>query len=263
MNKDNTHNQNTDILIIFNSADFCIFMNSLTISKSSSKLILPNGRRINLIIRHSRKARHILIRIDDRTGHVLLVLPMQAELPTGLAFVKSKTRWIQNQLEKIPSIIPFNPGVTLPIYGRDITFNRLVDPTQKLSNTENSVYLQSTNQSFTDDVSSWLKLKARHIITSHAEILAQEIEKPFTKLRISDPVSRWGSCSASGRLSFSWRLILSPPEVLHYVVAHEICHLKEMNHGPKFWVLVASLCKDHKVYRNWLKKNGSVLRRYG
>ena len=104
-------------------------MDSLKNPLSSPKLILPNGRQIDLMIRHSKKARHILIRIDDRRGLVELVLPMRAELPTGLAFVESKTRWIQNQLEKIPPIISFNPGVTLPIYGKNITFNRLVDPT--------------------------------------------------------------------------------------------------------------------------------------
>lgn len=263
MNKDNTRIQNTNIQIIYNSADFYKIMDPIKNPLSSTKLILPNGMQINLMIRHSRKARHILIRIDDRYGQVELVLPMRADLLTGLAFVKSKTRWIQNQLEKISPIISFDPGVTLPIYGRNVTFNQLVDSTQKFSNTKNSIYLQRTDRNFTDDLTCWLQLEAKRIITSYAEGLAQEIGKPITKLRISDPVSRWGSCSASGRLSFSWRLILSPPEVLHYVVAHEICHLREMNHGPRFWALVESLCNNHQVYRKWLKKNGSILRRYG
>jgi len=85
------------------------------------------------------------------------------------------------------------------------------------------------------------------------------METKFSRLTIRDQKSRWGSCSASGALSYSWRLVLAPPSVLDYVAAHEVAHLREMNHGPKFWRLVLTHCAHSRQAKEWLKRNGREL----
>jgi predicted metal-dependent hydrolase len=84
----------------------------------------------------------------------------------------------------------------------------------------------------------------------------------FHKISVRDQSSRWGSCSASGQLSFSWRLILAPSFVLDYVAAHEVAHLAQMNHGPKFWALVARHCLDLEKARVWIRRHGRDLHSY-
>ncbi len=81
----------------------------------------------------------------------------------------------------------------------------------------------------------------------------------YHKIAIRDQKTRWGSCSATGTLSFNYRLMLAPPRVLDYVVVHELCHLTHMNHSKAFWDMVASILPDYKEYRKWLKDNGHTL----
>ena len=78
-------------------------------------------------------------------------------------------------------------------------------------------------------------------------------------IRFKDTSSRWGSCTADGSLSFSWRIMMAPPPVIDYLVAHEVAHLREMNHGPRFWKLCKELCTDTERCKAWLKRNGSAL----
>jgi len=93
--------------------------------------------------------------------------------------------------------------------------------------------------------------------------MAASIEEKAGRISVRDTRSRWGSCSAKGNLSFSWRLILAPEFVLNYVVAHEVAHLIERNHGPKFWKLVARLDDQADAARKWLRRNGEALHRMG
>ena len=83
------------------------------------------------------------------------------------------------------------------------------------------------------------------------------------RITLRDQKSRWGSCSSAGQLSFSWRLVLAPPFVLDYVAAHEVAHLAEMNHGPRFWRLVAKTLPAFEEAKVWLRIHGMDLYRYG
>jgi len=112
-------------------------------------------------------------------------------------------------------------------------------------------------------VADWLKKSARAEISKRTELSAQSIGQRVARLSVRDTRTRWGSCSEDGHLSFSWRLILAPEMVLDYVVAHEVAHLAELNHGHSFWRLVDQLCPGNKVPRHWLKRYGATLHRYG
>jgi hypothetical protein len=108
----------------------------------------------------------------------------------------------------------------------------------------------------------FLKREARKMFEARAFHYAELVGVQPKRITVRDTASRWGSCSTTRSLSFSWRLILAPPFVLDYVVAHEVAHLKHMNHGPRFWSLVRELVGDVEAPQAWLSKNGPLLHRY-
>ncbi|HGG06475.1 MAG TPA: M48 family peptidase, partial [Aliiroseovarius sp.] len=103
------------------------------------------------------------------------------------------------------------------------------------------------------------KHHARQRLGEASDRYAAALGRPYSGLSLRDTRSRWGSCSAEGRLMYSWRLIMAPPEVLDYVAAHEVAHLAEMNHSPAYWAGLARLMPDYKAPRLWLRKNGADL----
>lgn len=111
-------------------------------------------------------------------------------------------------------------------------------------------------------VETMLKSLARDRLEETSRRHAGSLGRPFSALALRDTRSRWGSCSSAGRLMYSWRLIMAPPEVLDYVAAHEVAHLAEMNHSPAFWRTVKQLCPGYEAPRAWLRREGAGLHRY-
>lgn len=226
-------------------------------------LALPSGGVITLNLRRSARARHILIRIDESDGGVELVLPRRAALRDGLAFAHARANWIEVRLEGLPPKVPFRHGTVLPLLGEPLTLSRPVNGAKRTRRVGGDLLVPGDDGIFAERVRRWLIAEARREIGERAESLARRVERPIRRLSIRDPATRWGSCSAAGGLSFSWRLILAPPAVLDYVVAHEIAHLRELNHSARFWSEVAGLVGEFKAERTWLRRNGTRLRRYG
>jgi predicted metal-dependent hydrolase len=108
-------------------------------------------------------------------------------------------------------------------------------------------------------IADFLKREAKRRIEVLVEKHTTAIGKRAKAIRYRDTTSRWGSCTADGTLSFSWRIMMAPSAVINYLVAHEVAHLKQMNHGPKFWKLCTELCPDTEECRAWLKRNGAAL----
>ncbi|MEO1346883.1 MAG: SprT family zinc-dependent metalloprotease, partial [Pseudomonadota bacterium] len=111
-------------------------------------------------------------------------------------------------------------------------------------------------------VAGYLKARARDVLAGASDHYAARLGRPYTGLSLRDTRSRWGSCSSSGRLMYSWRLVMAPEDVSTYVAAHEVAHLAEMNHSPAFWSIVADLCPDYETQRLWLRHEGTSLHRY-
>lgn len=227
------------------------------------QLALSDGREIELQLRRSARARRIMLRIDDADGEVELVLPRRAAISDGLAFANSKAGWIAARLNGLPPAVPFRPGSVLPVLGESVALMGPLNGAKRVRRAEDTLQVPGDGDAFAGRVRRWLIAEARREIGGRAEKLALEVERPIKRLAIRDPATRWGSCSAAGGLSFSWRLILAPPEVLDYVVAHEIAHLRHMNHGRRFWALVEKLVGDCSAHKTWLRRNGTQLRRYG
>lgn len=102
-----------------------------------------------------------------------------------------------------------------------------------------------------------LREQARKTLTAKSYEYAKRLGVSFQKIRIGSQRTRWGSCSSKGTISYNWKLILMPEEIMDYVVVHELCHLKEMNHSIMFWQLVASILPDYATRRTWLKQHGN------
>ena len=226
-------------------------------------LALPGGGNISLALRRSMKARHILIKIDDASGEVELVLPRRAAIRDGLAFAQERAGWIEDRLGALPAAVPFRAGTVLPLIGKPLLLGRPRNGARRVRRVGGLLEVPDTDRQFAERVRRWLIAEARREIGERANALAARIDRPIRRLAIRDTATRWGSCSAAGGLSFSWRLVLAPPRVLDYVVAHEVAHLREMNHGGRFWRLVHELAGDPMAERAWLRRNGSRLRRYG
>ena len=117
----------------------------------------------------------------------------------------------------------------------------------------------SPNNMATDLFTNWYKQQAQELISNLTEKLAQKHKLKYNQIKISNAKTRWGSCSAQGNLSFSWRLIMAPPEAIEYVIIHELAHLEHLNHSTAFWQKVASMLPDYKKHRTWFKANGGTL----
>ncbi|WP_316353764.1 M48 family metallopeptidase [Candidatus Trichorickettsia mobilis] len=220
-------------------------------------ILEQHGEALKVPVRRSQKAKRIGIRITYKSS-VELVLPSGVKPEIGHKFLLSKEHWIRKKLQKaiISSQIPSN---IIPILGK--SYNMLChqadDNSVKLQHECIEVYSRDNN--YHDVLKNFLKgILLQKIIILAAPIIT-EYKLRYNKIRITSNVSKWGSCSSKGNLSFNWRLVFAPEEVLQYVVIHEICHLKEMNHSKNFWHLVSIIEPDYLLPKLWLRKNGHLL----
>ncbi len=203
------------------------------------------------------------LRLDPRDGAVVLVLPHRVPLGQAIAFAHDHSAWLASRLAALPHRIAFADGATVPVAGQPHLLRH--DPQGRCGvwAADGLIHVSGRSEHFARRVADWLKTRARADITRQAPPLAAAVGGRIAQIRLRDTRSRWGSCNARGHLAFSWRLVLAPPEVLGYVVAHEVCHLVEMNHSPAFWRLVETLTPDSATARHWLKRHGADLHRYG
>ncbi|MCZ2327974.1 M48 family metallopeptidase [Bartonella sp. F02] len=226
------------------------------------KDLIFSGRVIPLHVREYAYARRFTLRIDVRTQKVFLTIPPAINLCTVERFIDKHRTWIESQLSRENYSI--KEGVKIPLLGIAHTITRkegrgVFEIIEGDTTQEPKIVIYSRAEHLPRRVADVLKKQAEIIITPLVTHYAQKVEREVKSVRYKDTKSRWGSCSVDGRLSFSWRLIMAPKEIIEYVVAHEIAHLIEMNHGIRFWTLCEKLYPGSKTYRAWLKKNGHTL----
>jgi len=219
-------------------------------------------REIPLLVSRNPRARRISIRLDG-VGAVRLVLPKRTPLRHGLDFAEGKADWIVGHLDSLPALVPFEPGAIVPVLGVEHVISHRATARRGVWRADGIIWVSGEAQHLSRRVRDFLKAEARSEISARARAKALIVGRPIRRITLRDTTSRWGSCGADGNLSFSWRLILAPEAVLDYVVAHEIAHLKEMNHGRRFWSLVGRLTGDVARPRRWLRDRGDHLLRYG
>lgn len=215
-------------------------------------------------IRRHPKARRIRLSLDRVTGDVVLTLPPGVPKSAGLAFARKQSRWIAHQRAQMPEAIPFIPGAVVPIHGHAMRLDHI--PTMigiHMEPESGRVIAGGPTHNFAKRFDAWIKAHARDHLCGRVRHFAKRVDRPVGRIRLGDTRSRWGSCSSTGTLSLSWRLVCAPRFVSDYVVAHEVAHLVELNHSARFWQVVEDLVGDPGQARQWLRKDGGALHRLG
>jgi len=226
-------------------------------------LTLAGDPALTVTLRRSARARRISLRVSRLDGQITLTLPARASQRLGESFLAERAGWLRAAVAEVAPQLVVAPGLSLPVEGRMLQLCRAPLRTIRVEGADLLIPERGRPGAL---VANWLKALARARITPaidrHTAVLGSAAQRPPGTLRLADPRGRWGSCAASGNLMLSWRLILAPPGVLDYVVAHEVAHLAQMNHSPAFWAEVARLMPDHAIHRAWLRRHGAGLHRY-
>ena len=231
--------------------------------EAALKILRLEEREVPLLLRRDRRARRLTLRLDEASGAVHLVLPHGVAQAEGLDFARRRSPWILKQLAELPPRVPFVEGARVPYLDVPHEIRHAPGQRRAVRREGGAIWVSGFAEHLPRRVADFLKAEARHELGERSRDKAARIGRRVARVSVRDTRSRWGSCSADGRVNFSWRLILAPEAVLDYVVAHEVAHLEQMNHGPRFWSLVARLTSDTEAARRWLRKEGRGLLRYG
>ena len=226
------------------------------------------GGKPPLTLRRNARARRMILRVDRHGTGVVLTVPMRTSRQRALEFARTHSQWIESRLAAASKRVVFAQGAVIPLRGKEymITITggvrgavRVEPPSAEASG---HIEVPGDSTHAARRLREWLKAECKKDLIAASAAHAKAMGVKFHKISVRDQSSRWGSCSASGQLSFSWRLILAPSFVLDYVAAHEVAHLAQMNHGPKFWALVARHCPDLEKARVWIRRHGRDLHSY-
>lgn len=210
-------------------------------SSARSDAALEAQLPVPIDIRPLKSARRFRLRFDEASGRLKLTCPARASRRSALAWAAEQHAWIEAQLARVAPPEPFAPGATIPIEGRDV---RLVwQPAARRAPTlaDDTLSCGGPIEGFARRIETYLKRHALDLMSREAAAFAEAAGVSVAAISIGDAGSRWGSCSSARRIRLSWRLVLAPPPVRRYVVAHEVAHLVHLNHGPEFKALEARL----------------------
>lgn len=223
-------------------------------------LTFPGDPPVDIHLRRSARARRLSLRVSRLRGSVTLTVPERAPQAEAVAFATEKLDWIRGHLAQLAPETLVDIGASLPVEGEMRVIQR--GTTRSLALAPGAVIVPGSVRAVPARVGGFLKEVARDRLAAASDRYAGTIGRSYAKLVLRDTRSRWGSCSSEGRLMYSWRLILAPPAVLDYVAAHEVAHLAEMNHSPRFWTIVEDICPGYRAPRSWLRRHGEDLHRY-
>jgi predicted metal-dependent hydrolase len=220
------------------------------------------GTSATLRVNVSARARAMRLRVDPRTGAVVLTVPRRMSRRRALAWAAGHRDWIERQLATIAPPERLVPDGVVPLYGvaRRVAWS----PTaSRIVRVEDGVLrVGGPADNLEARLLRWLRRHARETLERETRELAAKAGVSVGRVGVGDPLSRWGSCSASGGIRYSWRLILAPDWVRRATVAHEVAHRVHMHHGPAFHALVEELLgTDSKPARLWLRRSGPLLHR--
>lgn len=223
----------------------------------AEQVILDDGTAVTL--RRSARARRITLRVSARDGGVTLTLPQRLPGAEAMAFLNSRRDWLERALARIEHPLPVDFGAALPVEGRALLLTPA--PVRRPVIEGDSLLLPAARPAAASAV-AFLRTLAQARLTQASDGHAARLGRGVRAIALRDTRSRWGSCTHDGRLMYSWRLAMAPPEVLDYVAAHEVAHLAHMDHSPRFWAVVAQLCPGHLRHRAWLRANSAALHRW-
>ena len=226
------------------------------------------GEPLRYQIVRSKKRRRTLVLCVERSGKVLVRAPVRATQDAIHAFVREKRRWIEKKLSQVrQEQIQHKPRAFLPgekfLYLGKLYPLRITNATNgqpPLHLLEGEFHLtESVREKAKDLFMEWYRKEAETIIRQRIGLYRDTLQVHPTKERITSARCQWGGCSARNTLTFSWRIIMAPLHVIDYVVIHELAHIREKNHSPKFWKIVEATLPNYRDHRDWLKQQGHLL----
>lgn len=227
----------------------------------SEKYFSYDTEQVPIVTRKRRGAKNIVLRYQPVKRCLTLTVPYGVSEKQALAFVEKKRAWVEDQLLRKNAKVAFAPDAELSVLGEPLRIAHAGG--RGVVHVQNgSLCVPGAPEFLVRRVREWLIKTAREAITQSAHEKARGLGATVKKISLRDTHSMWGSCNSAGNLTFSWRLVLAPPEVLDYIVSHEVAHLKELNHSAAFWRIVESLCPHFQESRRWLKKHGHTLYRF-
>jgi predicted metal-dependent hydrolase len=208
----------------------------------------------------SARARSMRLRVDRRTGEVLLTVPRRTSRRHALEWVETHRAWVQKQLAAIAPRVRLLSGVRLSLFGEPHEIEWEARHQRVPSLEAGKIVIGGPPETLEARLMRWLRRAARDLLSAESAEFAAKADLRIVRISVGDPCSRWGSCSASGAIRYSWRLILAPSFVRRATIAHEVAHLAHMNHSREFHALVARLLgEDAKPARLWLRRHGAQL----
>lgn len=233
-----------------------------------------DGEAVPVRLARNANARRYILRIRSASRDVVLTLPPHGTAREARDFAGRHTGWIRTRLRRLPQAVRFEDGAIIPFRGtphliehrpdaRGTVWLEPGDPEPLLE--EDGLprlcvagrYLHMRRR-----LRDWLKAEAEKDLAREARRYAKALDVTYKRIQVRDQKTRWGSCSQSGTLAFSWRLILAPPFVLSYLAAHEITHVRHMNHSRRFWATLRDICPDSDRAEAWLNAHGRTLHGY-
>ena len=226
------------------------------------------GDSYKIALKRVAGATRFTIRVRSATRDVVLTMPVRGSLTAARDFAERHAAWIGARMRRLPQPVPFDPDEMIPFEG--VPHRVLHQPLARgtvwvgmTSDSKPAICVAGDARHVQRRVSDFLKREARKRLEDAVRLYCAKINVKARDVTLRDTTSRWGSCSATGGLNFSWRLIMAPPHVLDYLAAHEVAHLVHMNHSDEFWALTHKLSKDTDSAEAWLKAHGASLHRYG
>jgi predicted metal-dependent hydrolase len=226
------------------------------------ELLKIDGRAVELSVRLNPQARRLIVKVHPTSGEVMVIAPSKRALDRAVEFARSQADWIARQLAQVPSRVVLMPGARIPFRGTEHVVVRGDGGPVFVDGDKPVITVCGRAEHAPRRLLDFLKKQAKRDLEAKAFEYASRLGAKPSRITVRDTASRWGSCSSTRSLSFSWRLILAPPFVLNYVVAHEVAHLREMNHGAAFWRIVRELVGDVRKPQAWLRQHGATLHRY-
>ncbi|OCP37319.1 M48 family metallopeptidase [Ensifer sp. LC163] len=221
------------------------------------------GKMLPLTIRQNSRATRMTLRIEPGGRALKLTIPQGLADREVTAFLNRHQGWLMTKLARFSGESQLEEGGSILIRGvahRIERTGKIRGLTETVIVGEDAILRVSGGEEhLRRRIVDFLKKEARHDLDRLVAVYAGRIGRRPKSLSLKDTRSRWGSCSADGALSFSWRIVMAPSKVIAYLAAHEVAHLQEMNHGPDFWALCEKLCPDTNDAKRWLRRNGTML----
>ena len=226
-----------------------------------------NKRQVPLIAKVNRRAKKLILKVDAAAGEIHVTAPSQSAVPDAIAFAHERAEWIAQELRDELRAMPFAPGEKAPLRGVFHTLFNKGGPRAPVRIDEignmPAILVGGDEAHFNRRITDWLRRQALADLTENVDRHTHALGEEYRAIKVRDTKTRWGSCSNDRVLSFSWRLIMAPPPILDYVAAHEVAHLRHMNHSMAFWRTVATLVDDVRGAETWLRDHGANLFRFG